>query len=39
MKRAVYYILLILAAFMLQNNVFQAIRWIDVTPAARWTAC
>ncbi len=32
MKRAVYYILLILAAFMLQNNVFQAIRWIDVTP-------
>ena len=32
MRRVLTYILLILLAFMLQNNVFQAIHWIDVTP-------
>ena len=32
MRRAVYYILLILLAFMLQTNVFQAIKLIDATP-------
>ncbi|MBR6270737.1 MAG: rod shape-determining protein MreD [Lachnospiraceae bacterium] len=32
MKRIIAYILLILAAFMLQNNFFAAIKWIDCTP-------
>ena len=32
MKRFFMYILLILLAFMLQNNFFAAIKWIDTTP-------
>ena len=32
MRRVIYYILLILLAFMLQTNVFQAIHLIDATP-------
>lgn len=32
MKRVLMYILLILTAFMLQNNFFAAINWIKVTP-------
>ncbi len=32
MKRILIYAALILAAFMLQNNFFAAIKWIDCTP-------
>lgn len=32
MKRVLMYIILILSAFMLQNNFFAAIKWIDCTP-------
>ena len=32
MKRAIMYAVLILLAFMLQNNMFAAVSWIDCTP-------
>lgn len=32
MKRIIMYAVLILLAFMIQNNVFAAISWIDCTP-------
>lgn len=31
-RRILMYILLILGAFMLQNNFFAAVHWIDITP-------
>ncbi len=31
-RRIIMYIILILGAFMLQNNFFAAVHWIDITP-------